>query len=353
MTAPEERKDLISLCDEASSGGARRSEIGEVAGIHPRTINRWRCTEEDLRPSAEKRTPSNALSRKEREAIIEICNQEPYASQPPAQIVTDLADKGVYLGSESTLYRSLRACKQLTHRGRAHPPEKRHQPTSYEADGPNQVWTWDITWLPTHVRGIYLYLYLVLDIFSRKIVGWEVHEYESGDLAAALVEQAILRERCPRGSPLVLHSDNGSPMKSQILQLKLKELGIESSYSRPRVSNDNPYSEAIFRTLKYHWDFPFQQGFQTLDEARMWILSLVRWYNTIHRHSGIKYVTPEQKHRQEDVEILRKRALLYEQARKNNPARWSGNTRDWSPVATVWLNPDKDQIDSGKILNVA
>jgi len=331
-------------------------KIAEVTKVHPKTIRRWRMCERDRRPLAARGQPANALSGMEQEAIVTVCNQKEYSSLPPAQIVADLADKGRYLGSESSFYRILLARQLLAHRGRTNPPVKRARPTSYKAVKPNQVWTWDITWMPSRVRGIYFYLYVVLDIFSRKIVGWEVHESESGELAAALMERTSLREQCQR-KPLILHSDNGSPMKSQTLRIKLKDLGIEPSYSRPRVSNDNPYSESLFRTCKYCWGFPFSEGFQSLEEVRMWVLSFVAWYNTVHRHSGINYVTPEQKHRGEDVKILYERSQLYERAKQKNPKRWSGNTRDWAPIMEVWLNPDEDsgddQTNDGIILNVA
>lgn len=352
MTAREERQELIALCDEAVMAGARWVKIAEVTKVHPRTIGRWRVCAQDRRPSATRPQPANALSVAEQDAIIEVCNKKEYSSSPPAQIVADLADQGRYIGSVSSYYRTLHARKQLAHRGRTNPPLKKAKPTSYKAEKPNQVWSWDITWMPSQVRGIYFYLYLVLDIFSRKIVGWEVYEHECGELAANLMERASLQERCPR-TPLVLHSDNGSPMKSQTLQVKLIDLGIEKSYSRPRVSNDNPYSEAIFRTCKYNRDYPFKKGFKSLEEARTWVLGFVRWYNDVHRHSGINYVTPNQKHRGEDREILLKRAQVYEQAKQKNPNRWTGNIRDWSPVTQVWLNPDKDQTDNGIILKAA
>ena len=171
---------------------------------------------------------------------------------------------------------------------------------------------------------------------------WEpqVHDSERGDYAAALVHRAVLAEGCIE-RPLVLHADNGSIQKSFTLRRKLKQLGIEPSYSRPRVSDDNPFSEALFRTCKYRPDYPVK-GFVSIEAARAWCAEFVSWYNEIHRHSGIRYVTPGQRHRGEDAALLAQRDALYAEAKARHPQRWSGATRNWAPVAEVWLNPDKE-----------
>lgn len=266
------------------------------------------------------------------------CNKEEYASLPPSQIVPRLADKGEYLASESTFYRVLKAAGQLNHRGRAKARQKRESPTTHVAKCANEVWSWDISYMPSRVRGQFFYLYLILDIYSRKIVGWEVHEREGGDEAAALIQRAVLAERC-FGKPLVLHADNGSPMKAQTMQVKLYDLGIVPSHSRPRVSNDNPYSESLFRTLKYCPQWP-SQGFESIDTARKWVAQFTYWYNEEHRHSQIRFITPGQRHRGEDQQILSQRDQLYELAKEKNPLRWSGQTRNWKPVGNVALNPE-------------
>jgi putative transposase len=193
------------------------------------------------------------------------------------------------------------------------------------------------------VRGQFFYLYLIVDIFSRKIVGWEVHEHERGQEAACLIQRAVLTEGCFR-KPLVLHADNGSPMKSQTMQVKLYDLGITPSHSRPRVSNDNPYSEALFRTLKYCPTWP-TQGFENVQSAREWVSRFARWYNEEHRHSGIRFVTPAQRHRGEDKKILEHRDQVYAQAKAQHPARWSGQTRNWTPVGAVALNPEREDSE--------
>ena len=185
--------------------------------------------------------------------------------------------------------------------------------------------------------GHFFKLYLIIDIFSRYIVGWEIHESELSIHAMSLVKKTVFKLGVLI-DPLVLHSDNGSPMKAQDFQNLLVRLGITKSYSRPRVSNDNPYSESLFKTLKYVKDFP-TKGFASIEEARKWVYNFVNLYNTLFLHSGIKYVTPYQRHHGLDIEILAKRDDVYRTARENKPERWTGNTRDWSWIDQVALNP--------------
>ena len=214
------------------------------------------------------------------------------------------------------------------------------------AAGPNHVWSWDITYLPTNVRGIWLYLYLVIDVWSRKVVVWDVAEREDSAIAADLVSRACLRERISksRQPPLILHADNGNAMRAATLESRLEELGVLRSFSRPRVSNDNPYSEALFRTAKYRPDYP-RRPFASVEEACLWVASFVDWYNHRHRHSGIKFVTPQQRHSGQAVAICRHRAHVYEQARQQNPRRWSRSTRCWRQPEVVWINPPPPEIE--------
>lgn len=237
------------------TAGARRAVACREVSLSLRTWRRWQQCPEDGRPVAVRPAPANSLSAEEELQIRETCHQPEYASLPPSQIVPRLADKGIYLASESTFYRVLRRHGEVHHRGRKRRSERITPPRTYTATRPRQVWTWDITWLPSVVRGRRYYLYLIEDVFSRKITGAEVHETESGEQAAALVQRTVLRERCYR-QPLVLHADNGAAMKSQTLQVKLTELKITPSHSRPRVSNDNAYVESLFRTLKYVPQWP-------------------------------------------------------------------------------------------------
>lgn len=272
--------------------------------------------------------------------MLTLCNQPEFAALPPSQIVPKLADNGKYIASESTFYRLLRQAGQLHHRGRSKAPKKHRPPTTHRAVAPNQLWSWDISYMPTLVRGLFFYLYLVLDIFSRKIVAWEVHDCETGELAATLIDRAVISERCFR-QPLILHSDNGSPMKCSTLQRKLDDLGIRPSHSRPRVSNDNAFSESLFRTLKYCPTWP-SKGFASLEEARHWVKAFVHAYNHDHCHSAIRFVTPAQRHSGKDRAMLEKRTRIYLRAKAKNPKRWTGKIRNWKPIDKVTLNPEKD-----------
>lgn len=342
MTPHPERQKIVSWINEAVLSGARKEEACKILGYSARTVERWVNEGEvstDQRPEARRPPPSNKLTVEERELILSVCNEEAYASLPPSQIVPKLADEGRYIASESTFYRVLKAANQLHHRGRSKAARKNRVPSTHLALRPNELWSWDVSYMPTRTRGLFFYLYMVLDIFSRKIVGWEVHEQETGKLAAELMERSVLSEQCFK-EPLILHSDNGSPMKSYTLQSKLVELGITPSHSRPRVSNDNAYSESLFRTLKYCPQWP-SQGFDDIESARHWVMKFVRWYNEDHCHSGINFVTPAQRHDGQDQKILAKRDEIYQQAKEKHPERWSGKTRNWSRVEEVALNPEK------------
>lgn len=343
MISASDRREAVALINEAVTAGARKATACREMGITIRTLQRWTQSGQlkmDGRPVATRSEPANKLSETERQEILKVCNQAEYASLPPGQIVPRLADQGIYLASEATFYRILKAHGQQHHRGRAQAPRKVARPTTYVASGPNQVWSWDITYCASQVRGRFYFLYLVVDIYSRKIVGWEVHERECGEYAAELMQRAVMAERCFR-QPLVLHSDNGGPMKSSTLLAKLEDLGVTPSRSRPRVSDDNPYSESLFRTMKYCPMWP-AKGFADLGAARAWVKRFVDWYNHEHRHSRIRYVTPVQRHRREDAAILAKRQEVYQRAKAQRPERWSGDIRDWLPIGDVMLNPDRE-----------
>jgi putative transposase len=349
MTLVSEREQLIEWIHEAVTAGARRYRACNEVGISLRTLQRWMRGDRvsaDGRTTCTRPEPINKLSEQERQQVLEVCNSPEYASLPPSQIVPRLADKGIFIASESTMYRVLKAEDQCHRRSRSQAPGKHKAPTSYHADAANQVWSWDITYLPTRVRGQFYYLYLFEDIYSRKAVGWEVYEQESGDLAAGLLQRIVMTEQC-FANPPVLHSDNGAPMKSLTLLTKMYDLGITPSSGRPRVSNDNPYSESLFRTLKYCPQWP-AEGFVTLDEARVWVREFIEWYNNQHCHSRIRFVTPAQRHRGEDKMILKKRHDVYERARQKRPERWARNTRNWEPVGAVNLNPEREDVQLKK-----
>ena len=293
----------------------------------------------DGRKGSRRTVPANKLSDDERRQIIAVANSAEFASSPPSQIVPTLVDRGEYLASESTIYRILKAEKQQHHRGRAKKPSKRVV-TSHCATEANRLWAWDITWLPTGVRGLYFYWYMVLDVYSRKIVGHEAHVAESAELAALLLRKTSLAEGLA-GREVVLHSDNGSSMKGATMLATLEKLGIMPSFSRPRVSNDNAYAEALFRTCKYRPNYP-STPFESVADAREWTQQFVQWYNHQHKHSGLKFVTPAQRHDGQATAILQRREQVYAQAKERRPERWSGATRDWKLKDEVWLNPERE-----------
>lgn len=344
MISTPDRRHAIALIDNARAQGARLAAACRKLGISARTYQRWTREgelREDQRPLVERPTPANALTPIEEQEILDTCHRPDYAHLPPEQIVVRLFDEEArYLASPSTFYRVLHKHKEVIHRGRAKSPKRHARPTTYQATAPNRVWTWDATWLGGPIKGEYYYLVMMLDIYSRKIIGWEVFLAESAHNSRTVLERAVLAEQVV-DQPLVLHADNGSPFKGATLLEKLHELGITPSFSRPRVSNDNPYSEALFRTCKYRPCYP-TNGFAHVDAAREWVAGFVQWYNHEHRHSGIRLVTPAQRHARQDTEILMQRDQINRAARNTNPSRWSGNTRNWTPVKTVSLNPERE-----------
>jgi transposase InsO family protein len=329
------------LIEAAVLAGARRGPACRLVGLSVRTVERWRIgPDADARQGPHHR-PANQLTPGERDTILAVVTSAPYRELSPHQIVPQLADAGRYLASEATIYRILREERLLQHRGRAKAPVRR-PPRAHVATGPNQLWSWDITYLKTSVRGVFDYLYLMLDVWSRKVVGWAVHDVESAECAAALF-LAICRTQRLDPAGIVLHADNGGPMKGATMVVTLERLGVLASFSRPGVSNDNPFSEALFRTLKYRPEFP-TQPFADLGAARAWVEAFVHWYNTEHLHSAIRFVTPADRHAGRDGALLLRRAAVYARARRRTPGRWSGVTRNWDPINAVRLNPEHDAV---------
>ena len=328
---------IVALVAEAGANGARLAPGCRVVGVDPRTVQRWRRNPRaaDGRRGP-KTTPANKLTERERGEVLEVLTAPEFAGLSPNQVVPQLADQGMYLASEATMYRVLREEKLLSHRERSRPRRGR-RPKAYVASGPNRVWSWDITYLKSPIRGVFFYLYLILDVWSRKIVGAEVHEAESAEQAAALLERTWEAEGVDR-QLLVLHSDNGSPMKGATMVAKMQALGVMASLSRPHTSDDNAFSEALFRTLKYRPSYP-EGAFASLAEARGWVEAFVAWYNGEHLHSAIRFVTPHDRHAAREGEILAQRARVYAVARSQRPDRWTRETRNWKPIEIVRLNP--------------
>ena len=312
----------------------------KLVGVSARTIERWRARPQgDDRRRGPHHRAGNALSAVEELQIVSVLRSARYAHLSPKQLVPQLADQGVYLASESTIYRLQR---RLGLRSRTQPISRTgitRASVVHRASKPNQVWSWDITWLPTHVRGMYLHLYLVMDVWSRKIVGWRIAETSSAQIASRLITEACREGKVdPRG--LVLHSDNGKPMRASTMIATLQWLGAIPSFSRPHVSDDNPYSESLFRTLKHTPAYP-RLPFAGIASARHWVERFVDWYNFEHRHSAIRYVTPDDRHCGRERSILERRHELYQRARRASPERWSRGTRNWAPVEAVILNPER------------
>lgn len=336
-----ERLHAIELIEEACGAGARLVPACNIIGISTRTFERWvrPFGQQDWRKIVE-RIVANKLTPEERQKVLNTANNSRFQDLPPCKIVPMLADEGEYIASESTFYRILRDENQLAHRGKAK-PSKHNRPRECIAHGPCQVWTWDITYLPTQVTGLYYYLYMIIDIFSRKIVGFRVYTEELAEHASNLVEQACIDESIAPNQ-LILHQDNGSPMKASMFHATLQKLGVIPSFSRPSVSDDNPYSEALFKTMKYRPEFPACKRFSTLDDSIKWCEWFVDWYNNQHLHSELKFLTPIQRHTGKDRAILSRRHVTYCTAKQKYPLRWSGRqTRNWELPSIVTLNPNR------------
>lgn len=332
---------ITKLLTDAVAAGATQAGACHVLGISETTIQDWRKQPDGAdRRKGPKQPPKNKLTAAEQQEVRALLTSPEFRDLPPSQIVPRLADRGIYLASESTMYRILRAEKMQHHRGASRAPTKRHRPRELRATGKNQVWSWDITYLRSDVKGIFYYLYVAIDVWSRKIVGWVIEETENAEHASRFLAAACAREGVS-WAQLVLHSDNGSPMKGSSLISTLQSLGVAMSFSRPSVSNDNAISEAAFRTLKYRPEFP-SGPFLSIAQARAWMVQFTRWYNTEHCHSGIRFVTPEARHDGREASLLPQRKRLYEKARAAHPERWTGATRNWSPIEAVTLNPEPE-----------
>lgn len=306
-----------------------------------KTFLRWKENPDDKRRGP-LTSPANKLTSEEVMEIIKVSTSKEYVDLPPSQIVPSLADKGIYIASESSFYKILKENSLLNHRGKSK-PRTHHRPAPLVATGPNQIYSWDITYLKSSVAGRFYYLYMFMDIYSRKIVGFRVHESESMENSASLVEEICFRENILRDQ-LVLHSDNGGAMKGATMLATLQKLGIIPSFSRPRVSDDNPFSESLFKTLKYCPRYP-SKPFVSVEEASSWVSRFTEWYNYSHLHSGIKFVTPASRHEGRDKKILEMRNDVYAKAKIKSPNRWPREIRNWKHVEKVYLNYLQETIE--------
>ncbi|RZA13057.1 MAG: transposase, partial [Proteobacteria bacterium] len=271
---------MLDLIDECRSVGASRELACKEIGISARTIQRWiRDPEQEDRRQGPLSRPSNSLTEAEKLKIVSISTAREFQDKSPHQIVPILADRGEYIASESSFYRVLKANSLLSHRGKSR-PRSVAKPKPYKATSPRQLFGWDITCLKSDVKGKYFFLYMFIDIFSRKIVGWAVHDRESADHSSVLLRSICQHENIA-ANQLSVHSDNGGPMKGATMLATMQKLGVVPSFSRPSVKDDNPFSEALFITLKYTPAYP-SQPFSSDNAASCWVEKFVTWYNEEH-----------------------------------------------------------------------
>jgi putative transposase len=288
-----------------------------------------------LGPPPPRPAPPNALSEAERQQVLDVLRSEEYCDLAPAQIWARLLDDGTYLCSVSTMYRLLAIAgeNRERRRQRTHPAKKKPELIARRA---NQVWSWDITKLAGPERGVYYQLYVIIDIFSRYVVGWTVSSAETGELAEAFIAATLARHGVEAGQ-LTLHADRGTSMTSKPVAQLLVDLGIARSHSRPHVSNDNPYSEAGFKTLKYCPAFPGRFG--SIEDARAFCAAFFEHYNHVHRHAGIGLHTPASVHFGTAAEIRVQRAATLDAAYAANPARFRHRHPTPPKLPTVaWIN---------------
>lgn len=297
--------------------------------------------------AADRPEPERRLDAKERSRILEVLHSERFVDQAPAEVYATLLDEGVYLCSVRTMYRLLQAHQEVKERRRIRRHVK-YEPPELLAERPKQVWSWDITRLLGPEKWQYYSLYVVMDIFSRYVVGWMVAPKESASLAEHLIQEACLRQGIGRGQ-LTIHADRGASMTSRTVAQLLLELGVAKTHSRPYCSNDNPYSESQFKTLKYRPEFP--RRFFTQQEAEAFCQTFFLWYNQRHHHSGIGYLTPEMVHFERTEAVLEARRTVLSAAYREHPERFVHNPPEpKAPPEAVWINPPakKPQASSSR-----
>jgi putative transposase len=334
------RQRVLSAVESAMSRGARLRAVCELIGLSTRTLQRWRKPELQQDRRLQRHTPpKNRLSDDERQHVLSLLRSEQYRALSPRKIVPMLADRGIYLASESTMYRLRRAALeqhvQAVHIHSLPSPTSPPERSLLIARAPHQIWSWDITYLRAPVRGTFYYLYLILDVFSRRIVAWKVHTRESARLASQLFVRTCKANGLVRQG-IILRSDNGAAMRGATLLATLRRLGVRLSFSRPYTPNDNCFSESCFRTLKAHGSYP-RQAFSSLGEARAWVARFVSWYNREHLHASLGYVSPDDRHFGREEVLLSRRQRVYEHARQSRPERWSHPVRRWVSAGPATL----------------
>ncbi len=315
--------------------------ICEALGLARSTYYRRRMPRVRTSPKKPRIKPARALSAPERERVLTLLHSERFMDQSPGQIVATLLDEKKYLCSERTMYRILAGENEVRDRRNQlrHPNYKRPELLATE---PNQVWSWDITKLRGPVKWTYFHLYVMIDIYSRYVVGWLLAHRESAELAKRLVSESCAKQGIESGQ-LSVHADRGAAMMAKGLAQLMTYLGVDKSHSRPHVSNDNPFSESQFKTLKYRPEYPNRFG--SFEDALAFYRRFFAWYNTRHRHSGIKMLTPEMVHYGQAEEVLRERHRVMLAAQSAHPERFVRGTPQavHAPTA-VWINPPRSLV---------
>jgi len=327
-------------------------DVGVKRACHALTVSRadfyrWRNLSENAKPASARALPPLALSREEQQRVLDVLHEERFVDKAPQEVYASLLDEGTYLCSVRTMYRILEAHQEVKERRNQlrHPVYTKPE---LLAQGPNQVWSWDITKLKGPAKWTSFYLYVILDIFSRYVVGWMVASRESGSLAKKLIEQTCEKQMI-QADELCIHSDRGTSMTSKTVALLLADLSITKSLSRPHVSNDNPYSEAHFKTMKYRPEFP--ERFGCIEDARSFCQHFFSWYNTEHYHSGIGFLTPEDVHYGRAQQIIKDRQTVLNAAFEEHPERFKGNLpKSLSLPNAVWINKPVPSVDNEGLL---
>ena len=325
------------------------TDVCEALGVDRTTLYRSLLPENECSADNSKREPRTSirsLSSSERENVLELLHSERFVDCPPPQVYANLLDEGAYHCSISTMYRLLKDNSEVRERRNqlTHPAYTKHE---LLAEGPNELWSWDITKLRGEHKWTYYYLYVIMDVFSRYVVGWCVTHTEDACLAKQLIKETCQREKITEGQ-LTIHADRGSAMTSKNVAFLLADLGVTKTHSRPHVSNDNPYSEAHFKTLKYRPDFPKQFG--SLEDARLFCQGFFRWYNHQHRHSGIALMTPAVVHTGQSTVVNARRADVLTAAYAANPERFVNKIPTPLEIPrAVWINKpaENDQAEGG------
>jgi len=343
LIEPGSRNQAVHLIDETVFAGAALGRACAELQISRHTYYRWKTgSVKDRRKGARKSVPRK-LTTEERQEIIAVCTSKEYRDLTPYEIYVILLDIDIYKASISTFYRVLRERDLIHHRSSTRPARQSSRPPERLATGPNQVWAWDITYLKRDVKGLYLFLYSIIDVWSRKLVGWTIANSESPDVAEHLFARIVGNLHI--SEPLYLHSDNGNAMKAETLLMTLHRLNVIPSRSRPRVSDDNAFIESFFKTLKYVPHYPGY--FTSIESANAWVADFISWYNTVHLHSGIGYVTPVQKHTGQAEAIIAHRNEVKRNAYTKLCYRWSKAMAPLTTPQFVYLNPS---LETRKLL---